>query len=156
VQARHTPPRPSADPPCPSLPARSVPRSQRSGEVVEPLVSEQWFVRMGPLAEPALAAVADGRITILPERFARVYNNWLENIKASFRLCYCLLSIAFTYALPFKVHYVLWAVWVRPLTRCGAVCTAGLVHQQAAVVGPPHSRVVRPHAVPGTATRLLV
>ncbi|GLC34463.1 hypothetical protein PLESTB_000726300 [Pleodorina starrii] len=58
-----------------------VPRSQRSGEVIEPLVSEQWFVRMGPLAEPALAAVADGSITILPERFAKTYNNWLENIK---------------------------------------------------------------------------
>ncbi|GIL54909.1 hypothetical protein Vafri_10611 [Volvox africanus] len=58
-----------------------VPRSQRSGEVIEPLVSEQWFVRMSPLAEPALAAVADGRITILPERFAKTYNNWLENIK---------------------------------------------------------------------------
>ncbi|KXZ53642.1 hypothetical protein GPECTOR_6g559 [Gonium pectorale] len=58
-----------------------VPRSQRSGEVIEPLVSEQWFVRMGPLAEPALAAVADGSITIMPERFAKIYNNWLENIK---------------------------------------------------------------------------
>ncbi|EFJ41521.1 hypothetical protein VOLCADRAFT_107675 [Volvox carteri f. nagariensis] len=60
-----------------------VPRSQRSGEVIEPLLSEQWFVRMGPLAAPALEAVADGRITVMPERFARTYNNWLENIKAS-------------------------------------------------------------------------
>ncbi|PNH08292.1 Valine--tRNA ligase [Tetrabaena socialis] len=58
-----------------------VPRSQRSGEVIEPLVSEQWFVRMQPLAGPALAAVADGSIAILPDRFAKVYNNWLENIK---------------------------------------------------------------------------
>jgi valyl-tRNA synthetase len=59
----------------------SVPRSQRGGEVVEPLVSEQWFVRMAPLAEPALAAVADGSITIMPERFEKIYNMWLENIK---------------------------------------------------------------------------
>ena len=58
-----------------------VPRSQRSGEIIEPLVSEQWFVRMEPLAKPALAAVADGTIRIMPERFERVYNNWLENIK---------------------------------------------------------------------------
>ncbi|WIA19379.1 hypothetical protein OEZ85_004004 [Tetradesmus obliquus] len=58
-----------------------VPRSQRGGEVVEPLVSEQWFVRMAPLAEPALAAVADGSITIMPERFEKIYNMWLENIK---------------------------------------------------------------------------
>lgn len=58
-----------------------VPRSQRGGEVVEPLVSEQWFVKMTPLAEPALAAVADGRIKIVPERFEKIYNGWLENIK---------------------------------------------------------------------------
>jgi len=49
--------------------------------VIEPLVSEQWFVVMEPLARPALAAVADGRIKIVPERFEKVYNFWLENIK---------------------------------------------------------------------------
>lgn len=58
-----------------------VPRSQRGGEVVEPLVSRQWFVKMKPLAEPGLQAVADGRIKIVPERFTKVYNNWLENIR---------------------------------------------------------------------------
>ncbi|GAX77411.1 hypothetical protein CEUSTIGMA_g4857.t1 [Chlamydomonas eustigma] len=58
-----------------------APRSQRSGEIIEPLVSEQWFVKMAPLAEPALKAVADKQITILPERFEKVYNNWLDNIK---------------------------------------------------------------------------
>ncbi|KAJ9523893.1 hypothetical protein QJQ45_020096 [Haematococcus lacustris] len=58
-----------------------APRSQRSGEVVEPLVSEQWFVRMEPLAQPALSAVARGDITLLPQRFEKVYNNWLSNIK---------------------------------------------------------------------------
>ncbi len=60
-----------------------VPISQRGGEVVEPLVSEQWFVRAEPLAGPALAAVADGSIRIVPERFERTYNFWLENIKVS-------------------------------------------------------------------------
>lgn len=63
------------------LAPRRAPRCQRSGQIVEPLVSEQWFVRMEPLAKPALAAVANGDIRILPERFERVYNNWLENIK---------------------------------------------------------------------------
>lgn len=58
-----------------------VPRSQRGGEVIEPLVSEQWFVRAAPLARAALAAVEDGRIAIVPQRFARIYNNWLEDIK---------------------------------------------------------------------------
>jgi valyl-tRNA synthetase len=59
----------------------NVPRSQRGGEVVEPMVSTQWFVRIQPLAEAALQAVRDGRIRIVPERFAKVYYNWLENIE---------------------------------------------------------------------------
>ncbi|MBN1995450.1 MAG: valine--tRNA ligase [Anaerolineae bacterium] len=58
-----------------------VPRSQRGGEIIEPLVSTQWFVKTKPLAEAALQAVADGRIKIIPERFTRVYNNWMENIR---------------------------------------------------------------------------
>jgi len=59
----------------------NVPRSQRGGEIVEPMVSEQWFVRIEPLAKAALEAVRDGRIRIIPERFEKVYFNWLENIK---------------------------------------------------------------------------
>lgn len=58
-----------------------VPRSQRGGEVIEPMVSKQWFVKMEPLAKPALAAVAAGDIKIVPERFEKTYNFWLENIK---------------------------------------------------------------------------
>jgi valyl-tRNA synthetase len=58
-----------------------IPRSQRGGEIVEPMVSTQWFVRMQPLAEPALEAVRHGRVQIVPERFTRVYANWLENIR---------------------------------------------------------------------------
>ncbi|MBI4282460.1 MAG: valine--tRNA ligase [Chloroflexi bacterium] len=48
---------------------------------VEPLVSKQWFVNMESLAGPAMDVVKDGRIKILPERFARVYLNWMENIR---------------------------------------------------------------------------
>lgn len=59
----------------------NVPRTQRGGEIVEPMVSTQWFVRIQPLAEVALAAVQDGRIHIVPEHFAKVYYNWLENIE---------------------------------------------------------------------------
>jgi valyl-tRNA synthetase len=59
----------------------TVPRSQRGGEVVEPMVSTQWFVRIQPLADAALQAVRDGRIRIVPERFTKVYYNWLENIE---------------------------------------------------------------------------
>ncbi len=58
-----------------------VPRSQRGGEIIEPMVSTQWFVKIQPLAEAALAAVKDDRIQIVPERFTKVYYNWLENIQ---------------------------------------------------------------------------
>ena len=59
----------------------TIPRSQRGGEIVEPMISTQWFVKIEPLAQAALAAVKDGRIKIVPERFEKVYYNWLENIK---------------------------------------------------------------------------
>jgi valyl-tRNA synthetase len=59
----------------------NVPRSQRGGEIIEPMISTQWFVKIQPLAAAALDAVKDGRIQILPERFEKVYFNWLENIK---------------------------------------------------------------------------
>ncbi|MBM3144379.1 MAG: valine--tRNA ligase [Chloroflexi bacterium] len=55
-----------------------LPRSQRGGEIVEPMVSTQWFVDIKPLAEKAIAAVRDGRIKIIPEHFAKVYYNWME------------------------------------------------------------------------------
>ncbi|KAL9170092.1 hypothetical protein ABFS82_04G121200 [Erythranthe guttata] len=58
-----------------------VPRSQRGGEIIEPLVSKQWFVTMEPLAEKALQAVEKGELTIMPERFEKIYNHWLSNIK---------------------------------------------------------------------------
>jgi valyl-tRNA synthetase len=56
-------------------------RCQRCQTMVEPLVSEQWFVKIEPLAEPAIEVVRDGRITIVPERFTKVYYNWMENIR---------------------------------------------------------------------------
>jgi len=59
----------------------NIPRSQRGGEIVEPMISEQWFVKIQPLADAALAAVRDGRIQIIPERFEKTYFNWLDNIK---------------------------------------------------------------------------
>ena len=58
-----------------------VPVSQRGGEEIEPLVSTQWFVGIKPIAEQALQAVAEGQIRIVPDRFVKVYNNWLENIR---------------------------------------------------------------------------
>ena len=65
----------------------SVGHCQRCKTVVEPLVSKQWFVKVGAHDDPgslagrAYRAVADGRIQIVPERFAKVYENWMENIR---------------------------------------------------------------------------
>jgi len=53
----------------------------RCDTVVEPRLSDQWFVKMEPLAKPALKAVRDGTIRILPERWEAVYVNWMENIR---------------------------------------------------------------------------
>jgi len=58
-----------------------VPRSQRGGEVVEPMVSTQWFVDIQKMADAALIAVKEGEIEIIPERFKKVYYNWMENIE---------------------------------------------------------------------------
>ena len=58
-----------------------IPRAQRGGEIIEPMISTQWFVDIQPLAEKALAAVKEGRIEIIPERFKKVYYNWMENIR---------------------------------------------------------------------------
>jgi valyl-tRNA synthetase len=55
--------------------------SERSGDVIEPLLSLQWFVKMQPLAEPALRAYHDGRLRFVPERYGRTYEQWLENIR---------------------------------------------------------------------------
>ncbi|MEW6182389.1 MAG: valine--tRNA ligase [Bacillota bacterium] len=53
----------------------------RCDTVIEPLVSKQWFVRMKPLAEPAIDAAREGRVEFVPERFTRIYLHWLENIR---------------------------------------------------------------------------
>ncbi|MBI2952717.1 MAG: valine--tRNA ligase [Chloroflexi bacterium] len=59
----------------------SIGHCEKCGSVVEPIVSRQWFVRIKPLAEPAIDAVRDGRIRFIPERFGKVYFNWMENIR---------------------------------------------------------------------------
>lgn len=49
-----------------------VPRSQRAGEIIEPLVSKQWFITMEPLAEKSLKVVESGELNIMPDRFEKV------------------------------------------------------------------------------------
>jgi valyl-tRNA synthetase len=58
----------------------AVGHCDRCGTVVEPIISEQWFVKMQPLAEPAIEVAKNGRVAFVPERFQGVYLNWMENI----------------------------------------------------------------------------
>ena len=53
----------------------------RCGAVVEPIISKQWFVKMEGLARPAIDAVTYKKISFVPERFAKIYYNWMENVK---------------------------------------------------------------------------
>ncbi len=61
--------------------AHNVGTCYRCHTTVEPLVSTQWFVKMQPLAEPAIAAVREGKTRFVPERFSKTYFNWMENIR---------------------------------------------------------------------------
>ncbi len=58
-----------------------VPRGDRSGSVIEPLLTDQWYVRMAPLAEPAIAAVNTGRVRFVPDNWKNTYFDWMHNIQ---------------------------------------------------------------------------
>lgn len=58
-----------------------VGKCYRCSTVVEPMLSNQWFVDMEPLAKPAIAAVKEGRVKFVPERFSKTYLHWMENIR---------------------------------------------------------------------------
>jgi valyl-tRNA synthetase len=58
-----------------------VPRGDRSGAVLEPWLTDQWYVRIAPLAEPAIAAVEDGRIRFVPDNWSKTYFQWMRNIQ---------------------------------------------------------------------------
>ena len=58
----------------------NVAHCYRCGTVIEPMASKQWFVSMKPLAEPAINVVKDGNVRFIPDRFSKIYLNWMENI----------------------------------------------------------------------------
>ena len=58
-----------------------VPRGDRSGAVLEPYLTDQWYVKIAPLAAPAIAAVESGRTRFIPENWAKTYFEWMRNIK---------------------------------------------------------------------------
>ena len=57
------------------------PRGDRSGVIVEPLLTDQWYVKIAPLAKPAIEAVQDGRIKFVPEQYSNMYMAWMNNIQ---------------------------------------------------------------------------
>ena len=59
----------------------AVGHCERCNTVIEPLISKQWFVKMEPLAKPALEAYREGELNFIPDRFGKIYTHWLENIK---------------------------------------------------------------------------
>ena len=61
--------------------AHNVGHCYRCHSTVEPIVSKQWFVKMEPLARPAINAVTYKKTSFIPERFAKIYYNWMENVK---------------------------------------------------------------------------
>lgn len=58
-----------------------VPRGDRSGSVIEPLLTDQWYVKTKPLAQPAIAAVTNGTIRFIPDNWKNTYFNWMHNIQ---------------------------------------------------------------------------
>ncbi|WP_139852801.1 valine--tRNA ligase [Acinetobacter pullicarnis] len=58
-----------------------APRGDRSGVIIEPLLTDQWYVKIAPLAEPAIDAVKDGRIKFVPEQYSNMYMSWMNNIQ---------------------------------------------------------------------------
>jgi valyl-tRNA synthetase len=61
--------------------SHAVGHCQRCATVIEPMASTQWFVKMEPLAKPAIEVVKNGQIQIIPDHFTKVYLNWMENIR---------------------------------------------------------------------------
>ena len=59
----------------------NVGKCYRCHHIIEPHISEQWFVKMEPLAKPAIEAVRTGKVEFVPERFDKIYYNWMENIQ---------------------------------------------------------------------------
>ncbi|HEX7080127.1 MAG TPA: valine--tRNA ligase [Gammaproteobacteria bacterium] len=59
----------------------TIPRGDRSGAIVEPFLTDQWYVRVQPLAEPAIEAVEQGRVRFVPDNWSKIYFGWMRNIQ---------------------------------------------------------------------------
>jgi valyl-tRNA synthetase len=124
----------------------AVGHCDRCQTVVEPIASQQWFVRMAPLAGPALAAVTSGQIKIVPEHFTKVYVNWLENIRD-----WC-ISRQLWWGHRIPVWYCLncneMIAAVEPLACC-TKCGSPNIHQDQDVLDTWFSSGLWPHSTLG-------
>ena len=59
----------------------TIPRGEKSNAIIEPLLTDQWYVNMKPLAEPAIEAVRKGEIRFIPDQWTKTYDQWMENIE---------------------------------------------------------------------------
>jgi valyl-tRNA synthetase len=122
-----------------------VPYSHRSGERIEPLISLQWFMAMDHLAGPAVEAVRDGRVRIVPENHRRVYLDWMENIRP-----WCISrQLWWGHRLP--VYYCQTCGHVNVAVQPPEGCTAcgGLVSQEEDVLDTWFSSALWPFATLG-------
>jgi valyl-tRNA synthetase len=122
-----------------------VPYSHRSGRRIEPLISLQWFMRMDELAAPAIAAVREGRVRIVPENHRRVYLDWMENIRP-----WCISrQLWWGHRLP--VYYCDTCAHVHVAASAPAVCTAcgGELRQEEDVLDTWFSSALWPFATLG-------
>ncbi|MSQ22463.1 MAG: valine--tRNA ligase [Dehalococcoidia bacterium] len=126
--------------------ALALSRCNRCNTVVEPLVSKQWFIRMKPLAQPAIQAVEDGTIRIVPQRFTAVYMNWMENIRD-----WC-ISRQLWWGHRIPVWYceqcACLTVQVQDVTRC-AHCGSSSIQQDPDVLDTWFSSGLWPHSTLG-------
>jgi valyl-tRNA synthetase len=123
----------------------SVPYSHRSGQRIEPLISLQWFMRMDELAAPAIEAVREGKVRIVPDNHRRVYLDWMENIRP-----WCLSrQLWWGHRLP--VYYCDLCgethVAAEPPARCGAC--GGALRQDEDVLDTWFSSALWPFATLG-------
>jgi valyl-tRNA synthetase len=123
----------------------NVPTCERCGTTLEPLLSEQWFMDMKELARPAIDVVTEGKVRFVPERWARVYLEWMENIRP------WTLSRQLWWGHRIPIYYCVngHAVASKSWPDACAVCEGRIERQDPDVLDTWFSSALWPHAALG-------